>query len=265
MQTPISENNRYRPSESLINVFDYNSEFRKKSDLDIESINMNVITEQAFEDTQSLPKDPLSTMSKEDILTSIFGPALNINDKNISLYEKIRRILLSNYMHVAIIFLVILDSLCVTCELIIEAENKKESHSLEGAEDFFKYSGFIILCIFMIEIMFKLIFIFDEFRHSKLEIVDALIVLISFIAEIIFMKSKSVLSAVFGLISIFRFWRIIRIVNGFTMTVEKRSEAKIEKLKEGMNSLIREIDSLKIELNNKQALLDQIKVVKDFQ
>ncbi|CAF0752358.1 unnamed protein product [Brachionus calyciflorus] len=223
---------------------------------------MKITTEQAVKDI--LPTDTLSTMSKEDILTSIFGPALNINDKNVSLYDKIRRILLSNYMHVAIIFLVILDSVCVTCELIIEAENKKGNHILEIAYDFFKYLGFSILCIFIVEIVFKLIFIFDEFRHSKLEIIDAVIIIISFFAEIIYMKGKRVLYAVFGLIAIFRFWRIIRIVNGFTVTVRKRYEAKIEKLKDEKNSLIKEIESLKNELNNKQELLDQTKVANDF-
>lgn len=48
------------------------------------------------------------------------------------------------------------------------------------------------------------------------------------------------------------------------MTVEKRAEAKIEKMQVGMNSLIKEIESLKIELNNKQSLMDDIKVAYDF-
>lgn len=42
------------------------------------------------------------------------------------------------------------------------------------------------------------------------------------------------------------------------MTVEKRAEAKIEQLKSGMNSLIKEIELLKIELNKKQAILDEL-------
>lgn len=48
------------------------------------------------------------------------------------------------------------------------------------------------------------------------------------------------------------------------MTIEKRCEAKIEKLKQGMNSLIKEIDMLKMELNNKQAILNDIKTAYDF-
>lgn len=43
------------------------------------------------------------------------------------------------------------------------------------------------------------------------------------------------------------------------MTVEKRCEAKIDKLKHGMNALIKEIDNLKIELSKKEELLKNSK------
>lgn len=40
---------------------------------------------------------------------------------------------------------------------------------------------------------------------------------------------------------------------GIIMTVERRAEAKISKLKDGLNALIKETDLLKQELNKKQA------------
>lgn len=42
------------------------------------------------------------------------------------------------------------------------------------------------------------------------------------------------------------------------MSVERRTETKMEKLKHGMNALIKETQSLKEKLNQKQALLDDI-------
>lgn len=42
------------------------------------------------------------------------------------------------------------------------------------------------------------------------------------------------------------------------MSVERRTEAKMEKLKHGMNALIKETDDLKAQLNKKQALLNDI-------
>ena len=46
--------------------------------------------------------------------------------------------------------------------------------------------------------------------------------------------------------------------------MEKRGEAKVEKLKKGVNALIKENENLKSELTKKQQLLDDIKIVFDF-
>ncbi|RNA12464.1 voltage-gated hydrogen channel 1 [Brachionus plicatilis] len=258
MSRGSSIENRSRFTDSLVNVFDS----RKKSDLDsvtTDSFNMQSLNDTIEEENLQKNKDNIIlNMSKEEFLESIFGPSLHLNDQNVSIKEKIRKVLLSNYLHVAIVVLVILDSLCVTIELIIEAENKNNSHALHVAEEVFKYLGFGILCIFMVEIALKIIFVFNEFRHSKLEILDAIVVVISFIAEIVVLKHDDAISAIVGLIAIFRFWRIIRIVNGFTMTVERRYEGKIDKLKQGMNALIKEIENLKEELSKKEDLLKDV-------
>ncbi|RNA22836.1 voltage-gated hydrogen channel 1 [Brachionus plicatilis] len=187
----------------------------------------------------------------------IFGPVFHLDDQNVSIKEKIRKVLLSNYLHVAIVVLVILDSLCVTIELIIEAENKNNSHALHVAEEVFKYLGFGILCIFMVEIALKIIFVFNEFRHSKLEILDAIVVVISFIAEIVVLKHDDAISAIVGLIAILRLWRIIRIVNvkilypGFVLVVEDQCESKISKLNQNIEILNNRIAVLEEELKNK--------------
>lgn len=44
------------------------------------------------------------------------------------------------------------------------------------------------------------------------------------------------------------------------MTIERRCEAKIDKLKQGMNALIKEIDTLKVELKKKDDLLNSLKI-----
>ena len=55
-----------------------------------------------------------------------------------------------------------------------------------------------------------------------------------------------------------RFWRIVRIVNGFVLAVEKRTEDKMSQLKVGMNALIAENNNLKQELEKKQKLILEI-------
>lgn len=126
-------------------------------------------------------------------------------DQNTSAREKIRKILLSNYFHVVIVILVIIDSVCVTIELLIEVENKNHNHELQIAELIFKYIGFIILCIFVLEITLKIIFTFGEFRHSKLEILDAIVVIISFIVEIVTFKHDDAIYAIGNLDYYFKF------------------------------------------------------------
>lgn len=195
MSRGSSIENRSRYTDSLVNVFDLTP---KRSDLDsitTDSFNMQSLNE--TQEEENLQNNHfILNMSKEELLLSIFGPSLNLNDQNISIKEKIRKILLSNYLHVTIVVLLILDSFCVTIELIIEAENKNNSHALHITEQIFKYLGFIILCIFMVEIALKICFTFKEFRHSKLEILDALVVVISFIAEILVFKHDDAISAI---------------------------------------------------------------------
>lgn len=197
MNRGSSIENRNRLTDSLVNVFDIN---RKKTDLDsitTDSFNMQSLADTLEEENdQKNQQNIILSMSKEELLESIFGPALHLNDRDTTIKEKIRKVLLSNYLHVAIVILVIMDSLCVTIELIIEAENKNNSHGLHVAENIFKYLGFIILCIFMLEIILKLIFTLSEFIHSKLEILDAIVVVISFTAELLLFKHNETLSAI---------------------------------------------------------------------
>ena len=67
--------------------------------------------------------------------------------KNLTWIEKIRKVLHSTYIHVAVMVLVLLDSLLVTAEVIIDAENKTENESAKIAAEVFKYLGFIILSV----------------------------------------------------------------------------------------------------------------------
>ena len=51
---------------------------------------------------------------------------------------------------------------------------------------------------------------------------------------------------------------------GVIMTVEKRAEAKIEKLKQGLNALIKETENLKLDLAKKQEYFNEIKIAYSF-
>jgi hypothetical protein len=132
--------------------------------------------------------------------------------------------------------LVLLDSICVASELIITIENTKDHssnrtfehknssnlensinkyHSLEILLIVLKYIGVTILGIFLIEIVLKISFTTKSFFKSKLEIFDAIIVIISFILDIVFFDHHA--SSAFELLTLLRLWRIGRIVNGISL------------------------------------------------
>lgn len=75
---------------------------------------------------------------------------------------------------------------------------------LVSIETFFKYFGLIILSLFVIEIMFKIIFIPRDLIRSKWGIFDAIVVFTSFILDVILLKDKKILHTVSGLITLFR-------------------------------------------------------------
>ncbi len=65
----------------------------------------------------------------------------------------------------------------------------------------------------MIEIMVKIFAFRIEFFKSKMEVFDAVIVVVSFVLDIVYAKAEGIESAV-GLIVILRLWRVTRILNG---------------------------------------------------
>jgi len=202
-------------------------------------------------------------MSRKEYMEAIFGPTLNI--ENLTFFDKMKKILTSHYLHIVIIALVLIDSLCVTVELVISLEeNGEENEALHHTENVFKYLGLSILTFFMFELVLKIIFINWDILKSKLEVFDAVIVLVSFTMEIVFLHKKSSIEAIGGILALFRFWRIVRIVNGIIMTVEKRAESKIEKIKASLNAVLKETQNVTNELRKKQELLNDIKVAYNF-
>lgn len=91
--------------------------------------------------------------------------------------------------------------------------NKSQSNNaLEIILLVLKYFGLTILGIFLIEIVIKLAFNTRAFLKSKLELFDSVIVIVSFVLDIVFFDHHA--HAAFELITLLRLWRIARIVNG---------------------------------------------------
>ena len=198
MQPATTEATRKAFSESLVNVFDNSYDYSRQgnrlsdaSSVETSTRSINMDDEQ----NEITLRDPFSRMTKEEILESIFGPALNLSDANLTWQQKIRKFLTSNYFHIIVIVLVLLDSFCVTVELVIDMETSKENHAVEVVEKVFKYLGLTILTVFVVEITLKILFNRHEFLHSKLELFDAFIVIVSFVVDLVFLNNKHAITA----------------------------------------------------------------------
>ena len=72
-----------------------------------------------------------------------------------------------------------------------------------------------ILTFFMMEIFFK-IFVFRlEFFHHKFEILDAIVVVVSFVLDVVLLFREHEFEAL-GLLILLRLWRVARIINGMS-------------------------------------------------
>lgn len=77
----------------------------------------------------------------------------------------------------------------------------------------FHYMSFAILVFFMIEILFKIFVFHLEFFHHKFEILDTIVVVVSFVLDLILLFKKHQFEAL-GLLILLRLWRVARIING---------------------------------------------------
>lgn len=73
--------------------------------------------------------------------------------------------------------------------------------------------SFAILVFFMLEISFKIFVFRMEFFHHKFEILDAIVVVLSFILDLVLLFKKHQFEAL-GLLILLRLWRVARIING---------------------------------------------------
>ena len=133
-----------------------------------------------------------------DIMRSDIG--LN---RDMSLPEKIRKILTSNKFHLLMILLTVLDCICVVIQVTFDIIHSKK-RSMRIAEVVVELVSCSILSLFLTEIFLKLIFLPKHFIKSKIELFDALIVIISFSLEIVSLVKHDQIHAIEALVNTFR-------------------------------------------------------------
>ncbi|KAK7922144.1 hypothetical protein WMY93_009046 [Mugilogobius chulae] len=134
---------------------------------------------------------------------------------------------------------------------------------LYSAERFqvFHYLSLALLTFFMVELMGKLFAYRLEFFHHKFEVFDGVIVIVSFVLDIVFIFREDAFDGM-GLLILLRLWRVARIINGVLVSVKTRADQRLHKLKESYDHLVQRVTELqartdKLEQDNQklQALL----------
>ncbi|KAL1768708.1 voltage-gated hydrogen channel 1 [Sigmodon hispidus] len=170
--------------------------------------------------------------------------------------SRLRKLFSSHRFQVVIICLVILDALLVLAELLLDLriiEPDKKDYVGKA----FHCMSFAILAFFMLEIFFKLFVFRLEFFHHKFEILDTIVVVVSFVLDLVLMFKKHQFEAL-GLLILLRLWRVARIINGIIISVKTRSERQILRLKQINLQLATKIQHLEFICSEKEQEIERL-------
>ncbi|XP_051973825.1 voltage-gated hydrogen channel 1-like isoform X1 [Xyrauchen texanus] len=163
---------------------------------------------------------------------------------------------------IIVVSLVLLDAIFVLCELLIDLSIIEADHH-RIVPQVFHYLSLALLTFFIVELSGKIYAYRLEFFQHKFEVFDGIVVVVSFILDIVYISKEDAFDAM-GLLILLRLWRLARIINGIIVSVKNRAHNKVQKVKEINENLLHEVNELK-EQNTKideenarlQALLKQ--------
>jgi len=123
----------------------------------------------------------------------------------------------------------------------------KSSKSEDSADDYhrwyhlghiFHICSLSVLSLMMVEIAAKMIFIPKHFFTHKVEIFDALVVIVAWSLDVVLLVDPYLVHSAVSLMVFVRFWRIIRVLNGTMVTVKSDANARVHKHKKRLAELI---------------------------
>ncbi|CAG2230854.1 HV1 [Mytilus edulis] len=168
-------------------------------------------------------------IDKEDTNSSITSDSDDAKTDLKTCREKVEYVLNTSKFQIVIVCLVILDCLFVIAELLIDMEIiTLPNHHANVAPMVFHYCSLAVLSLFIIEIIIRICALRLKFFKHKLEMFDAIIVIVSFVLDIVFRKNEGPESGL-GLLVVLRLWRVTRILNGIVLTVKKQAEKKLQR------------------------------------
>ena len=151
--------------------------------------------------------------------------------KELTTKEKLRHILHSKALHLIIIILVLIDSVLVIFELLFDLNVIGPEEGEVVIREVFHGFSVGILSMFMIELVLKLWADHRHFIRHKIEVLDAFVVVVSWVVDValVFFDSTSLLAI--ELLLLLRLWRVFRIVNGIIVAVKTKADERVHTFK----------------------------------
>lgn len=156
--------------------------------------------------------------------------------------DSLRRLYSSERFQVAVVCLVILDAIFVLAELLIDLAIIELEHG-NIAPEVFHYLSLALLTFFVVELLGKLFAYRLEFFQHKFEVFDGLVVIVSFVLDVVFVFREDAFDGM-GLLILLRLWRVARIINGVLVSVKTRADQRLHKLKESYDHLVQRVTEL---------------------
>lgn len=188
------------------------------------------------------------------------GPATGQFPATLTFRDSLKRLYSSERFQVIVVCLVILDALFVLAELLIDLSIIKLEHG-HVAPEVFHYLSLALVTFFLVELGGKLFAYRLEFFDHKFEVFDGVVVIVSFVLDVVYIFREDAFDGV-GLLILLRLWRVARIINGVLVSVKTRANQRLHKLKESYDHLVQRVTELqaradKLEQENQklQALL----------
>ncbi|XP_050410768.1 uncharacterized protein LOC126825243 [Patella vulgata] len=123
------------------------------------------------------------------------------------------------------------------------------------------YASLSVLSILLIEVSLKILCAGSHFVKRKIEVFDAVIILLSFIVDLIFLKglSNSAISDPVFILAFLLPWRVIRVVNSLVVAVIDHEHVKLRLLYSRKKKLDKTVDNLRNEVDELKSLLHEVR------
>ncbi|XP_032561271.1 voltage-gated hydrogen channel 1 [Chiroxiphia lanceolata] len=176
--------------------------------------------------------------------------------RQISFQDMMKKLFSSHRFQIGVVWLVILDALLVLGELLMDLKIiHPDKYNI--TPKVFHYLSLSILTIFLVEVGFKVFVYRREFFHHKFEVLDGVVVVVSFVLDVVLIFQEHEFEAV-GLLILLRLWRVARIINGIILSVKTRSEQQVSKLKQANLKLATRLEQLEYSCVEKEQEIERL-------